>query len=112
MKKHIVTSVLYTVITAVLLGIVYPLAVTGMAHVLFPKQANGSLIDRNGTLVGSERVRGVRVAEIMGKHPLAYQPNEPAEQNPGTDSKSRGARPGLTKWPAAPVAALTPPIRR
>jgi len=56
MKKHIVTSVLYTVITAVLLGIVYPLAVTGMAHVLFPKQANGSLIDRNGTLVGSHLI--------------------------------------------------------
>ncbi len=36
MKKHIVTSLLYTVITAVLLGIVYPLTVTGLAHVFFP----------------------------------------------------------------------------
>ena len=44
MKKHIVTSVLYTVVTAVLLGIGYPLVVTGLAHVLFPKQADGSLI--------------------------------------------------------------------
>ena len=56
MKKLIVTSVLYTVITAVALGIVYPLVVTGLAHVLFPKQAEGSLIERNGVLVGSHLI--------------------------------------------------------
>jgi K+-transporting ATPase ATPase C chain len=56
MKKHIITSILYTVITAVLLGIVYPLAVTGLAHVMFPKQANGSLIERNGVVVGSQLI--------------------------------------------------------
>jgi len=57
MKKHIVTSVLYTVITAVILGIGYPLVVTGLARVLFPKQANGSLIYRaDGTLVGSRLI--------------------------------------------------------
>jgi K+-transporting ATPase ATPase C chain len=56
MKKHIVTAVLYTVVTAVLLGIVYPLAVTGLAHVFFPKQAEGSLIERNGMLVGSHLI--------------------------------------------------------
>lgn len=56
MKKHIVTAVLYTVVTAVVLGIVYPLAVTGVARLLFPKQANGELIVRNGQLVGSELI--------------------------------------------------------
>jgi K+-transporting ATPase ATPase C chain len=56
MKKHIVTSILYTVITAVLLGIGYPLVVTGLAHVMFPRQAAGSLIERNGTLVGSHLI--------------------------------------------------------
>ena len=56
MKKHIVTSILYTVVTAVLLGIVYPLAVTGLAHVMFPRQANGSLIERNGVVVGSHLI--------------------------------------------------------
>ncbi len=56
MKKHIVTSVLYTLITAVLLGIGYPLVVTGLAHALFPKQADGSLIQRNGVLVGSSLI--------------------------------------------------------
>jgi K+-transporting ATPase ATPase C chain len=56
MKKLIVTSVLYTLITAVLLGIVYPLAVTGLAHLMFPKQADGSLIERNGVVVGSHLI--------------------------------------------------------
>jgi len=56
MKKHIITSILYTVITAVLLGIGYPLVVTGLAHVMFPRQAAGSLIERNGTLVGSHLI--------------------------------------------------------
>jgi potassium-transporting ATPase KdpC subunit len=56
MKKHIVISLLYTAVTAVLLGIVYPLAVTGMAHVLFPRQANGQLIERNGVVVGSHSI--------------------------------------------------------
>ncbi len=56
MKRHIVTSVLYTLVTAVLLGIVYPLAVTGLAKVMFPKQAAGSLIERNGVLVGSRLI--------------------------------------------------------
>jgi K+-transporting ATPase ATPase C chain len=56
MKKHIITAVLYTVVTAVLLGIVYPLVVTGLAHTLFPKQADGSLITRNGMVVGSKLI--------------------------------------------------------
>jgi len=56
MKKHIVTSILYTLVTAVLLGIGYPLVVTGLARVMFPKQANGSLIERDGVLVGSRLI--------------------------------------------------------
>ena len=56
MKKHIVTSILYTLITAVLLGIGYPLVVAGLAKVIFPKQANGSLIERDGVLVGSRLI--------------------------------------------------------
>jgi K+-transporting ATPase ATPase C chain len=57
MKKHIITALLYTAITAVLLGVVYPLAVTGLAHVFFAKQAEGSLIKRaDGTLVGSRLI--------------------------------------------------------
>jgi len=56
MKKNIITAVLYTVVTAVLLGVVYPLAVTGLAHLIFPKKAEGSLISQNGTLIGSHLI--------------------------------------------------------
>ena len=55
MKKHIVTSLLYTAITAVLLGIVYPLAVTGIARLCFADKASGQLIhNQAGDLIGSK----------------------------------------------------------
>jgi K+-transporting ATPase ATPase C chain len=56
MKKQIVTALLYTAITAVVLGVLYPLAVTGMARVLFPKQASGQLIERDGVVVGTHLI--------------------------------------------------------
>ncbi len=43
MKRHLVTAFLYTAVTAVLLGIVYPLVITGIAHLAFPAQASGQL---------------------------------------------------------------------
>jgi K+-transporting ATPase ATPase C chain len=48
------TSILFTLVTAVLLGIGYPLVVTGIAGLLFPHQAAGSLILKDGTVIGSE----------------------------------------------------------
>jgi K+-transporting ATPase ATPase C chain len=53
MKKNLVTAVLMTIATTVLLGIIYPLVVTGIAQVLFPKKANGQLIEANGKIIGS-----------------------------------------------------------
>jgi K+-transporting ATPase ATPase C chain len=55
-RKIIFTSILYTLVTTILLGIGYPMLVTGIARVAFPKQANGSLIEKNGTLVGSSLI--------------------------------------------------------
>src|SRR5499433_4424466 len=53
MKKNVITAILMTVATTVLLGIIYPLVVTGIAQVMFPKQANGQLIQNDGKTVGS-----------------------------------------------------------
>lgn len=53
MIKHLWTATLMTVVTTVLLGLIYPLVVTGLAQVLFPDQANGQLIVRDGKTVGS-----------------------------------------------------------
>jgi potassium-transporting ATPase KdpC subunit len=53
MKKNLVTAVLMTIATTILLGIIYPLVVTGIAQVVFPKKANGQLIEANGKIVGS-----------------------------------------------------------
>ena len=53
MKRNLVTAVLMTIATTILLGIIYPLLVTGIAQVLFPAQANGQLIHIDGKTVGS-----------------------------------------------------------
>ena len=53
MKKHIITSVLMTIWTTVLLGIAYPLVVTGIAQLALNDKANGQLIARNGAAIGS-----------------------------------------------------------
>ena len=53
MKKNLITSVLMTVVTTLLLGIAYPLAVTAISQVLFRDKANGQLIYRDGKLIGS-----------------------------------------------------------
>jgi len=51
--KNLITAVLMTIVTTILLGVVYPLAVTGLAQLLFPEKANGQLIERNGKIIGS-----------------------------------------------------------
>ena len=57
MRNHLITSLLYTVITAILFGIGYPLLITGLAHVLFPRQAAGSLLyNRKNELIGSRLI--------------------------------------------------------
>src|ERR1700720_175647 len=53
MKKNLVTAVLMTIATTILLGVAYPLVVTGIATVLFPNNASGQLIQRGGKPVGS-----------------------------------------------------------
>ncbi|HTX59987.1 MAG TPA: potassium-transporting ATPase subunit KdpC [Verrucomicrobiae bacterium] len=56
MIKHLGTSLRMTIVTVVLLGLVYPFAMTGLAQVAFPWQANGSIVSAGGKVVGSEIV--------------------------------------------------------
>jgi potassium-transporting ATPase KdpC subunit len=57
MKKNLITAVLMTIATTVLLGILYPMLVTGLAQLIFPKQANGQLIQRaDGAVIGSRLI--------------------------------------------------------
>jgi len=53
MKKNLRIAVLFTIVTTVLFGLLYPLVVTGLGELFFPRQANGQLIERDGKLVGS-----------------------------------------------------------
>lgn len=53
MKKQLLTACLYTLVTAVGLGLIYPLVITGIVQLAFHNKANGQLITRNGQLIGS-----------------------------------------------------------
>jgi len=54
--RNLVVAILMTVVTTVILGIIYPLAITAIAQVAFPVQANGQLIERGGKVVGAKLI--------------------------------------------------------
>jgi K+-transporting ATPase ATPase C chain len=56
MKRNLLISIWMTLATTVLLGLIYPLVVTGLAQLIFPAQANGGLIRVNGQTVGSRLI--------------------------------------------------------
>jgi K+-transporting ATPase ATPase C chain len=51
--RNLIAALLMTIVTTLILGVIYPLAITAIAQVAFPDQANGQLIERNGTAIGS-----------------------------------------------------------
>ncbi len=53
MKKNLITAFLMTIATTILLGVIYPLVITGLAQVLFKDKANGQIRYRNGEAIGS-----------------------------------------------------------
>lgn len=55
-REHLRPAVVLTLLLCVITGLIYPGVVTGLAQVLFPRQANGSLIEAGGRIVGSELI--------------------------------------------------------
>ena len=84
--QHTRTAILMVVVLMVLLGVVYPLIMTGLSQVLFPNQANGSLIrDTSGNVVGSA---------LLGQNfstPQYFHPRPSAAGADGYDATSSGA---------------------
>jgi K+-transporting ATPase ATPase C chain len=82
--SHLLTSVLYTVVTVVLLGLIYPLVITGIGMLIFPHQANGSFVESNGKVVGSEII-----GQLWTK-PQYFQGRPSAAGKNGYDPTSTG----------------------
>jgi K+-transporting ATPase ATPase C chain len=93
MKKNLLISIWFTLLTTVIFGLLYPLAVTGLAHVLFPDRANGQLLEQNGKLVGS-RIIGQAFTSPAYFHPrlssagTGYDPLASGGSNLGPTNKN------------------------
>ena len=83
MKKNLVTAVLMTIATTILLGIIYPLVVTGLAQVLFHSKANGQLVEANGKIIGS-RILGQAFSGAGYFHPRPSAVNYDAANSNGS----------------------------
>jgi len=85
MNKALQISLRTTVVTLVLTGIIYPYVVTGLAQILFPSQANGTLVaDKDGRVIGSELI-------AQGfSNPAYFQPRPSAAGEKGYDATSSG----------------------
>jgi K+-transporting ATPase ATPase C chain len=90
MKRNLITSILMTLATTALLGIAYPLLVTGLAQLLFKDKANGQMISRNGQVVGSRIIGQAFVGP-------AYFHSRPSAAGNGYDAaNSNGSQFGPT----------------
>ena len=95
MKRNFLISIWMTLATTVLLGIIYPLVVTGLAQLLYPRQANGELIRQpDGTVVGSTLLgqpftsAGYFHSRPSAAGPAGYDPMASGGSNLGPTNKA------------------------
>jgi potassium-transporting ATPase KdpC subunit len=84
MLKELRPAILITFVLTILTGILYPLAVTGIAQSVFPRQANGSLVERNGKVIGSEII-AQNFAKPEYFHPRPSQNSYDASNSGGSN---------------------------
>ena len=84
MLKELKPAILITFVLTILTGILYPLAVTGIAQTIFHKQANGSLIERDGKVIGSEII-GQNFTKPEYFHPRPSQNSYDAANSGGSN---------------------------
>ena len=116
MKKQLIVAVGYTLVTTILFGLIYPLVVTGISQWLFPAQANGSLIVKNGQVVGSRLIgQSFSGARYFHSRPSAagngYDPTASGGSNLGPTNQTLVTRvqQDVAQWqqqnPGVPVPA-------
>jgi K+-transporting ATPase ATPase C chain len=105
MRRDILTATIAMIVFTVLLGIVYPLLVTGVSQVAFPGNANGQQIHINGRLVGSKIIGQSFKAPVLEKN---GKPKEEAEERvTAADPRYFQSRPSATEGGAYNAAAST-----
>lgn len=93
--KNIIISIKTFIVFSVLLGLVYPLAITGIAQVVFPQKANGSLIIENDQVIGSSLIgQKFDKPEYFNSRPSAvdYNASGSGASNLGPSSKKLANR--------------------
>jgi potassium-transporting ATPase KdpC subunit len=116
MKRNLAIAIRFTVVTTVMFGLGYPLLVTGLSQWIFPKQANGSLIEKNGQVVGSRLIaQGFSGDKYFHPRPSAagngYDPTASGGSNLGPTNQALVTRvqQDVAKWqqenPGMPIPA-------
>jgi potassium-transporting ATPase KdpC subunit len=105
MKRDIVSSVIGVVVFAILLGLVYPLAVTGISQVAFPGDANGQQINLDGKLVGSKIIGQSFASPVIAKNGKPEEKEGELVTEP--DPRYFQSRPSATEGGAYNAAAST-----